>query len=181
MTGRAAALVATLAALRSESARLRAGLPELDALLRAAVPANPQFERERIIVQARCPRELVFLLGYLNEGENEAALLLELIDSTAAAHPDEPVAHMVDEAWYYLRTSIDPQWQLDDSEPSAGAALGYLFAVLSRRLDQLREATPRPQTNRPNSPDSCARCVPSLGARHDLRGLGGRNARTFRV
>jgi hypothetical protein len=57
-------------------------------VVRAAVPANPQFERERSIVQAHCPRELVLLLGFLNEGENEAELLLELIDSTAAAHLD---------------------------------------------------------------------------------------------
>jgi hypothetical protein len=186
MTGRAAAFVATLAALRSESARLRAGLPELDALLRdvvrAAVPANPQFERERSIVQAHCPRELVLPLGFLNEGENEAELLLELIDSTAAAHPDEPVAHMIDEACY-LRTSIDPQWQLDDGEPSAGAALAYLFAVLDKRLDRLREATPRQlrvRTKGPNAPDSCARCGPSLLARHDRRGLGGHEIRIVR-
>jgi hypothetical protein len=119
-------------------------LPELDALfrdlVRAAVPPNPQFERERIILQTRCPRELVFLLGLLSEGENEAALLLELIDSVNAAEPDAPVGHILDEAWYYLRTSIDAQWQLDDGEPSAAAALAYLFIVLAERLADLRAA-----------------------------------------
>lgn len=146
MTAGAAAFVGTLASLASEPERLRTGLPRLAALLRdllrAALPANPQFERERIIAQAPNPRELVFLLGLLSEGENEAALLLDLVDSVNAAEPGAPVGHMIDEAWYYLRTSIDSQWQLDDGEPSAGAALAYLYAVLSERLDRLRAAPP---------------------------------------
>jgi hypothetical protein len=144
MTGRAATFVALLAALPSETARLRTGLPELAALfrdlIRTAVPPNPQFERERIIAQAPCPRELVFLLGLLSEGENEAALLLELIDAAGSADPPAPVAHLLDEAWYYLRTSIDARWQLDDGEPSAAAALAFLFIVLTERLDGLRAA-----------------------------------------
>jgi anti-sigma factor RsiW len=148
MSGRAAAFLALLAALPSEAARLRAGVTELATLLRdlvrAAVPPNPQFERERIIAQARSPRELVFLLGLLSEGENEAALLLELIDSVIAAQPGEPIEHMLDEAWYYLRTSIDAHWQLDEGEPSAAAALAYLFVVLTERLDGLRAAAPEP-------------------------------------
>jgi hypothetical protein len=146
VTGRAAALAARLAALPTEADRLRAGLPELDALLRdlirAAAPPNPQFERERIIAQAPNPRELVFLLGLLSEGENEAALLLELVAAVAAAEPDAPVAHIVDEAWYYLRTSIDAQWQLDDGEPCAAAALAYLVAVLSERLEFVEGSRP---------------------------------------
>jgi hypothetical protein len=147
MTSRGAAFVAMLAALPSERARLRAGLPELAGLfrdlIRAAVPPNPQFERERIIVQTHCPRELVFLLGSLSEGENEAALLLELVDSVTMAEPASPVGHMVDEAWYYLRTSIDTQWRLDEGEPSAAAALAYLFVVLTERLDGLQAGTGR--------------------------------------
>ncbi len=139
---------AQLAALPSPSARLQWGLPELDALyrelIRAAVPANPQFERERIIAQAPYPRELVFLLGLLSEGENEAALLLELIARANAAQPGEPLGHLLDEAWYYLRTSIDTGWQLDDGEPSASAALAYLAGVLSQRLERLRASIPPP-------------------------------------
>jgi len=146
MTGRAAAFLARLAAQTSEAARLRAGLPELDELfrdlVRAAAPPNPQFERERIIVRLPCPRELVFLLGLLSEGENEAALLLELIASVSAVDAAAPIEHMLDEAWYYLRTSIDAAWQLDDGEPSAAAALAYIFAVLCERLEALRGAIP---------------------------------------
>lgn len=146
MNGNAAAFAATIAALPTENARLHAGLPELHALfrdlVRAAAPPNPQFERERIIAQAPNPRELVFLLGLLSEGENEAALLLDLIDAVVSAEPDAVVAHILDEAWYYLRTSIDANWQLDDGAPCAGAALAYLFSVLTERLDTLRRSPP---------------------------------------
>ena len=46
-----------------------------------------------------------------------------------------------------LRTSIDAQWQLDDGEPSAPAALAYLFIVLAERLEDLRAAPRvRPET-----------------------------------
>jgi hypothetical protein len=142
MTPRAAAFVESLAALPDDAARLAAGLPQLHELfremIRAWVPPNPQFERERIIAQAPNPRELVFLFGLLSEGENEAALLLELIAEVLAANAAAPVAHIADEAWYYLRTSIDPAWQLDDGAPSMGAALAYLYAVLDNRREGLR-------------------------------------------
>jgi hypothetical protein len=143
---RDAAFAMTLAALPTEGGRLRAGLPELHALyrdlLRAAAPPNPQFERERIIAQASNPRELVFLFGLLSEGENEAALLLDLTAAVLGAEPHAPVAHLADEAWYYLRTSIDVNWQLDEGAPSLGAALAYLFIVLSERLESRRRAPP---------------------------------------
>jgi hypothetical protein len=141
VTSRSAEFVTLLATLPSERARLNAGLPELQALyrdcIRRAAPPNPQFERERIIAQAPNPRELAFLFGLLNEGENEAALLLELVDSVHAADPRAPVEHIADEAWYYLRTSIDPEWQLDTAGPSLAAALAYLFIVLDQRRDAL--------------------------------------------
>jgi hypothetical protein len=169
MTGRAAAFVAMLAAQMSEAERLRTGLPKLNELfrdlVRAAVPPNPQFERERIIVHLPCPRELVFLLGLLSEGENEAALLLELIAADAAA----PIGQMLDEAWYYLRTSIDAAWQLDDGEPSAAAALADLFAVLSERLETLRDATHPAGASCPNEQPGRAELLRSLRA--DLRSV----------
>jgi hypothetical protein len=138
VTERAAALSAALAELPDTAARLRRGLPELHALLRdvlrAAAPANPQYERERVIARAPNPRELVFLFGYLSESENEAALLLDLIADVLAADGQAPIGHLVDEAWYYLRTSIDVEWQLDDGAASASAALVYLFTVLTERI-----------------------------------------------
>ncbi len=146
MTGRAAAFVAKIAVLPAEPARLRAGVAELESLyrdlIRAAAPPNPQFERERIIAQAPNPRELVFVFGLTSEGENEAALLLELIASVLAAEPGAPVAHIADEAWYYLRTSIDREWQLDDGSPCLSAALAYLYGVLCERLERLLHDPP---------------------------------------
>lgn len=136
--------VAEIGAFASEDERLRTGLPQLHALfrdlIRAAVPPNPQFERERIIADAPNPRELVFLLGLLSEGENEAALLLELAAAVLRDEPGAPIAHIIDEAWYYLRTSIDDGWQLDDGRPCASAALAYLYAISSERLAELRRA-----------------------------------------
>lgn len=146
MTARSAGFVARITTLSDQRARLHAGLPELHELyrdcVRAAAPPNPQFERERIIAQAPNPRELVFLFGLLNEGENEAALLLELVDAVYTADPQAPVAHIADEAWYYLRTSIDAHWQHDAGEPSLAAALAYLFSVLDDRWDALSSRTP---------------------------------------
>lgn len=159
MTERASAFIAELAALRTDDARLHAGVPALRALyrdvLRAAAPPNPQYERERIIAQAPNPRELVFLFGVLSEGENEAALLLELMADVRITEPGAPVAHLVDEAWYYLRTSIDEHWQLDDGPPSAGGALGYLLLVLTERLERLRCA-PQPVAVAQGEPDRAA-------------------------
>jgi len=149
VTPTAATVVADIAAHSNDADRLRAGLPRLHELfrdlIRAAVPPNPQFERERIIVDAANPRELVFLLGLLSEGENEAALVLELAAETTRAEPTAPIAHLIDEAWYYLRTSIDEGWQLDDGDPCAGAALAYLLVVLGERRDAaLRRPPPVP-------------------------------------
>ena len=148
MNGRAADLLATLAALPDERARLRAGVPALNELfrdvVRAAAPPNPQYERERIIAQAPVPRELVFLFGLLSEGENETALLLELVNGMYAADPRAVGDHVADEAWYYLRTSIDAQWQLDTGAPNLTAALAYLEIVLCQRLDRLRAHPPAP-------------------------------------
>jgi hypothetical protein len=88
-------------------------------------------------------RDLVFALDLLNEGENECALIAGFIGDRLREKPDADVAHMTREAWYYLRTSIDPTWQFDDGEPSLTAALAYLERVLSERIAAVR-AAPRP-------------------------------------
>ncbi|MGH7757403.1 MAG: hypothetical protein ACREM8_14120 [Vulcanimicrobiaceae bacterium] len=127
---------------------IRAGIAELETLyadlIRAYVPPNPQFEVERIITALPNRREIVFMLGLLNEGENEAALLLDLVDRTLTADPNAVTAHILDEAWYYLRTSIDPQWQPDDRPASARAAILYLLAILRERRDRLGRLPARP-------------------------------------
>lgn len=147
MNGRSGALERLLLTEPDDYVRLHLGLRELRELyldlVRAFVPPNPQFERERIIASLPQPREVCFVFGLLSEGENEAALLLELVDAERRADPEAPVDHLEDEAWYYLRTSIDTAWQLDDDPPSALAALVYLHIVLAERLEELR-ASSRP-------------------------------------
>jgi hypothetical protein len=109
----------------------------------ARLSKSPLFEVERIIETLPVKREIVFVMGLLTEGENEAALLLALANDVLAATVDADVAHLIDEAWYYLRTSIDPAWQLDDEGPSAPAALAYLGETLQGRLAQLASLPPR--------------------------------------
>ena len=141
MRERAAAFVAELRTILSDSARVQVGSAELNNvyrdLIRAYAPPNVQFERERIIAQLSNPREIAFVLGLLREGENEAGLLLELIATVCGTDPDAATEHLVDEAWYYLRTSIDATWQIDDAPPNAAAAFAYLIAVLGDRLATL--------------------------------------------
>jgi hypothetical protein len=55
-------------------------------------------------------RDLVFAMGLLNEGENECALIAGFIADRVRADAQADVSHLVREAWYYLRTSIDPTW-----------------------------------------------------------------------
>jgi hypothetical protein len=110
--------------------------------IRAFLPENSLFERERIIAEVSNKREIAFVCGLLNEGENEAALILELIARARERDPAAPVEHMVEEMAYYLRTSIDPAWQLAARPPSATAAVAYLRAVLEARVSRLRGAPP---------------------------------------
>jgi hypothetical protein len=127
--------------------RLREGCAALERvygeLIRAYVPENPQYEVRRIIDDVPVKREIVFVMGLLSEGENEAALLLALANDMLRESPSTDVSHLVDEAWYYLRTSIDPLWQLDPGAPSAGAALAYLTELLEARRDALARLPPR--------------------------------------
>jgi hypothetical protein len=107
-------------------------------LIRASLPPNPQFERERIIVALPNRREIVFILGLLSEGENEAALLLALVAATRHAQRDAPVDHLLDEAAYYLRTSIDETWQIEERRLSARGLETYLETLLANRLAGVR-------------------------------------------
>ena len=109
----------------------------------ARLSKSPLFEVERIIETLPVKREIIFVMGLLSEGENEAALLLSLANDVLSAADDADVAHIIDEAWYYLRISIDPGWQLDDDPPSAPAALAYLAETLQDRLAQLASLPPR--------------------------------------
>jgi hypothetical protein len=141
----AQALAAQLAASSSAAERIALGLAALESLyvelISALLPENPQFERDRIIRALPRKREIVYVLGVLNEGENEAALILELIGETLARDSEAPTDHLLDEMSYYLRTSVEPAWQLERSV-CADSALVYLFAQLDLRLHQIR-ASPR--------------------------------------
>ena len=88
-------------------------------------------------------RDLVFAMALLNEGENECALILGFIRERLAADPHADISHMAREAWYYLRTSIDPTWQFDDGEPSLAAAIAYLIRVLRERTAAAHALPPR--------------------------------------
>jgi hypothetical protein len=141
VTPRAQALASQLAGPSSEAERVALGLGALESLyvelISAFLPENPQFERDRIIGALPRKREIVYICGLFSEGENEAALILELIGETLARDSNAATDHLLDEMSYYLRTSIDPDWQLERSA-SAGAAACYLFAQLDARLAQIR-------------------------------------------
>jgi hypothetical protein len=129
------------------AADLDAGVAALDAVFAEAleaalpVPAALTFSERINDVQGR--RDLLFALGILNEGENEAALISILARDALRRNPSLDAAHMAREAWYYLRTSIDPAWQVDDGEPSFAAALDYLATVVRERTATLA-AKPKP-------------------------------------
>lgn len=89
-------------------------------------------------------RDLVFAMGLLNEGENECALILGFIRERLASDPHADVSHLEREAWYYLRTSIDPTWQFDDGLPSMPAAIAFLERVLRERTAAARTLPARP-------------------------------------
>jgi hypothetical protein len=129
-----------------DAAVLARGLAELERIyaegIRAFLPQNAQFERERIIAALANKREIAFVCGLLNEGENEAALILELIARALERDPAAPVEHMVEEMAYYLRTSIDETWQLAARPPSATAAVIYLAAALEERVSALQVRLP---------------------------------------
>jgi hypothetical protein len=121
---------------------IAAGLDRLDDLfveaIRTFAPPNPQFERDRIVRDLTNKREVAYVCGFLSEGENEAVLIFGLIRDMLAADPDAVVDHLLDEARYYLRTSVDPAWQLEPDRPAPDAAFDYLALVLARRIGRVR-------------------------------------------
>lgn len=125
----------------SDRELLGSGLEQLDKLYVAAIaafaPPNPGFERDRIIRALVNKREIAYVCGFLSEGENEAALIFGLMHELLAADPNGAVGHLFDEARYYLRTSIDPTWQLANAPTTIAAALGYLAIVLKRRIARI--------------------------------------------
>ena len=100
-------------------------------------------------------RDLVFALGLLREGENECALIAGFIRDRLREQPAADIAHMEREAWYYLRTSIDPTWQFDAGEPSMPAALAYLARALRERTSTVL-SRPKPPDEPPPLDDGAA-------------------------
>ncbi len=76
----------------------------------------------------------MFGLALLSEGENEAALIAGLAFAAITRDPTFDIAHLIREAWYYLRTSIDPEWQFDDPPATFGPALRYIGALVQQRV-----------------------------------------------
>lgn len=122
-------------------------LAELDGLfaaaLSAAVPNPAALTFSEMSLDYNAMRDLLFALGILNEGENEAALIVGMTRARLRHAPGAPIDHLEREAWYYLRTSIDPTWQLDDRPPSIPAILTYLAAVLKERIAALAQTPPQ--------------------------------------
>jgi hypothetical protein len=115
-------------------ASLERGLAELercfDDALDAALPNPVALIFSDLPLAYQGKRDLVFAMDLLNEGENECALIAAFAGDRLRDDPGAGIAHLEREAWYYLRTSIDPTWQFDDGEPSLPAALAYLAIVL---------------------------------------------------
>jgi hypothetical protein len=124
----------------------------LDAAL--AEPAALIFTDLPLAYQGK--RDLLYALGVLNEGENEAALIAGLLFERLAPDPAAEVAHLMREAWYYLRTSIDPAWQFDDGAPSLPALLAYLDTVLAERTATARA---QPKRERPDDVPAAERAA----------------------
>jgi hypothetical protein len=124
-----------------------------DDALEAAMPNPVALRFTDLDLGFQGKRDLVFGLALLEEGENEAALIAGLAQDALARNPTFEIAHLLREAWYYLRTSIDPQWQFDDPPGSFGPALAYIGTLVGRRVAAL---TP-PATLPSDAPDAAER------------------------
>lgn len=125
---------------------LEHGLDELDGifeeLLWAALPHPAALTFSELTFDLQGKRDLVFALALLKEGENECVLILGLARDALRRSPGADLDHTIREAWYYLRTSIDPGWQIDDGSPSVAAALAYVASVTRERLARVRATKP---------------------------------------
>ena len=143
------------------------GLDELersfDDALQTALPNPVALIFSDLPLAYQGKRDLVFALDLLNEGENECALIAGFARDRLRADAGADVAHLEREAWYYLRTSIDPTWQFDDGEPSLPAAIVYLTQVLRERTAGTR-ALPRPASDDATPAAERARQLTSLRA-----------------
>ncbi len=113
-----------------------------DGALNAALPNPVALIFSDLPLAYQGKRDLVFAMDLLNEGENECALIAGFVRERLRADATADVAHLAREAWYYLRTSIDPTWQFDDGEPSLPGALAYLATILRERTAAI-SASPR--------------------------------------
>jgi len=136
------------------------GLDELergfDDALDAALPNPVALIFSDLVLGYQGKRDLVFALDLLNEGENECALIAGFVRDRLREDGSADVAHLEREAWYYLRTSIDPAWQFDDGEPSLTSALTYLVHVLRERTSAVAETPQRPRAGRIPGTDRAA-------------------------
>jgi hypothetical protein len=119
-----------MSALADALARLERAF---DAALDAALPNPVALRFSDLDLGYQGKRDLVFALDLFNEGENEAALIAKLAGDAQSADPAFDIAHLEREAWYYLRTSIDPTWQFDRPRTLA-PLVAYLEAVLAERV-----------------------------------------------
>jgi hypothetical protein len=109
-----------------------------DAALEAALPNPVALRFTDLALGFQGKRDLVFALDLVNEGENEAALIAGLAGDALARDPAFDIAHLEREAWYYLRTSIDPTWQFDDAPRDLVPALAYVEAMVAERVARVR-------------------------------------------
>jgi hypothetical protein len=114
----------------------------LDAALAAALPNAYAFTFSESVVGYQAKRDVVYACGILNEGENEAALILGFIHDRRAQDPTAPIDHLTREAWYYLRTSTDPSWQIDPAGPSLPVIVAFLDEMLAERTARLHAGPP---------------------------------------
>ncbi len=155
------------------------GLAALDDLyveaIRTYAPPNPQFERDRIIRSLINKREIAYVCGFLSEGENEAALIFGLIRELLDVDPNAEIGHLLHEARYYLRTSVDPEWQLEAETPALATALRYLAIVVARRIARAAQAQVEPPLAELAEPDARALLLDREGSTPEDTGS------TFRV
>jgi hypothetical protein len=129
----------------------------LDDVLDAALPNPVALVFTDLPLAYQGKRDLAFALDMLNEGENECALIAGFVRDRLHDSPEADVSHLEREAWYYLRTSVDPTWQFDDAPPGLPVALAYVTAVLRHRTQATRAKPRGPSSD--DAPSAAERAV----------------------